>query len=116
MALEKLSTNKVFEGELVKYKFKVRHRLCPLLACPLTMTTSVYAHQSEALGGLDARFNLFVPANASKGKVPVLVYLSGLTCTEDNAYVASPSNRPPVVCSHRPCFLSPLSSQPYPVH
>ncbi|KAJ3545804.1 hypothetical protein NM688_g5586 [Phlebia brevispora] len=62
MALEKLSSNKVFEGELVKYKFN-----------------------SEVLGGTDARFNLFIPANAAQGKVPVLVYLSGLTCTEDNA-------------------------------
>ena len=41
--------------------------------------------QSEVLGGTYAQFNLFIPANASKGKVPVLVYLSGLTCTEDNA-------------------------------
>ncbi|KAI0803327.1 carbohydrate esterase family 1 protein [Irpex lacteus] len=62
MSLEQISSNKAFEGELIKYKFK-----------------------SEVLGGLDAQFNLFIPANASKGKVPVLVYLSGLTCTEDNA-------------------------------
>lgn len=41
--------------------------------------------QSSVLGGLDTQFNLFLPANASKGKVPVLTYLSGLTCTEDNA-------------------------------
>ena len=44
--------------------------------------------QSAALGGLDAQFNLFLPANASnEGKVPLLTYLSGLTCTEDNACV-----------------------------
>ncbi|KAI0706120.1 carbohydrate esterase family 1 protein [Cytidiella melzeri] len=61
MELEKLSSNKCFDGELTKYKFR-----------------------SEALGGLDSRFNVFIPANASKGKVPVLVYLSGLECTEDN--------------------------------
>ncbi|PSR76697.1 hypothetical protein PHLCEN_2v8294 [Hermanssonia centrifuga] len=42
-------------------------------------------NKSDALGGLDAKFNLFTPANASTAKVPVLVYLSGLTCTEDNA-------------------------------
>lgn len=41
--------------------------------------------QSTALGGLDANFNLFIPANAATSPVPVLVYLSGLTCTEDNA-------------------------------
>ncbi|PIL31726.1 hypothetical protein GSI_06430 [Ganoderma sinense ZZ0214-1] len=63
MALEQLSVNKVFDGQLFKYKFK-----------------------SAALAGLDAQFNLFLPANASNGgKVPLLTYLSGLTCTEDNA-------------------------------
>ncbi|TFL06382.1 carbohydrate esterase family 1 protein [Pterulicium gracile] len=59
--LTKLSSNKSFEGELTKYKFK-----------------------SAALGGLDAQFNLFLPKTASTGKVPVLIYLAGLTCTEDN--------------------------------
>ncbi|KAI0068280.1 carbohydrate esterase family 1 protein [Artomyces pyxidatus] len=60
-ALEKLSSNKAFGGDLVKYKFK-----------------------SAALGGLDANFNLFLPSVSENSKVPVLVYLSGLTCTEDN--------------------------------
>ncbi len=42
--------------------------------------------QSDALGGLVANFNLFLPGNANDGnKVPLLTYLSGLTCTEDNA-------------------------------
>jgi S-formylglutathione hydrolase len=60
--LEKVSSNKCFEGELIKYKFK-----------------------SAALGGLSANFNLFLPANATtSNKIPVLVYLAGLTCTEDN--------------------------------
>jgi len=58
--LEKVSSNKAFEGELIKYKFK-----------------------SSALGGLDAHFNLFLPLNKNDSKVPVLVYLAGLTCTED---------------------------------
>ena len=31
-----------------------------------------------------SQFNLFIPANASSThKVPVLIYLAGLTCTED---------------------------------
>ncbi|KAF8913037.1 Alpha/Beta hydrolase protein [Gymnopilus junonius] len=59
--LEKVSSNKAFEGELTKYKFK-----------------------SSVLGGLDAHFNLFMPLNKDGSKVPVLVYLAGLTCTEDN--------------------------------
>jgi len=61
MSLEKGSSNKAFDGELTKYSFK-----------------------SEALGGLKASFNLFLPAEALKGeKVPLLIYLAGLTCTED---------------------------------
>ncbi|KAH9969109.1 carbohydrate esterase family 1 protein [Russula dissimulans] len=59
--LEALSSSKSFGGSLTKYKFK-----------------------SAALGGLDARFNLFLPESAAKAKVPVLFYLAGLTCTEDN--------------------------------
>ncbi|KAK0245676.1 carbohydrate esterase family 1 protein [Armillaria nabsnona] len=74
--LEKTSSNKVFEGELAKYKFK-----------------------SAALGGLFANFNLFIPPNASETtKVPVLVYLSGLTCTEDNG-------------AQKGSFLGPASAQ-----
>ncbi|KAH9849988.1 Alpha/Beta hydrolase protein [Lenzites betulinus] len=42
--------------------------------------------KSAALGGLSANFNLFLPGNASEGsKVPLLTFLSGLTCTKDNA-------------------------------
>ncbi|KAJ8083799.1 hypothetical protein AAF712_000718 [Marasmius tenuissimus] len=74
--LEKVSSNKTFEGELIKYKFK-----------------------SASLGGLEANFNLFLPPNASAtNKVPVLVYLSGLTCTEDNG-------------AQKGSFLGPASSQ-----
>ncbi|KAG2159659.1 carbohydrate esterase family 1 protein [Suillus bovinus] len=61
MSLEKLSSNKHYEGTLTKYKFR-----------------------SAALGDTYTQFNLFLPANAAQGKVPVLVYLAGLTCTEDN--------------------------------
>jgi S-formylglutathione hydrolase len=43
--------------------------------------------QSDALGGLDAQFNLFLPAASAKGKVPLLTFLAGLTCTEDNGFV-----------------------------
>ncbi|KAI0307669.1 carbohydrate esterase family 1 protein [Multifurca ochricompacta] len=60
-ALEKISSSKAFGGELIKYKFK-----------------------SAALGGLDATFNLFLPENGANEKFPVLFYLAGLTCTEDN--------------------------------
>lgn len=45
--------------------------------------TEFYAHESKALG-LPAKFSVFVPPQAAHGKVPVLYWLSGLTCTEEN--------------------------------
>ncbi|KAF7306757.1 S-formylglutathione hydrolase [Mycena indigotica] len=63
-ALELVSSNKVFGGDLRKYKFK-----------------------SAALGGLSANFNLFLPSQSATAKVPILFYLAGLTCTEDNGDV-----------------------------
>lgn len=60
--LEQLSCAKHFGGTLTKYKFK-----------------------SGVLGNLDAKFNVFLPSSSAHGKVPVLMYLGGLTCTEDNA-------------------------------
>ena len=46
----------------------------------------VYRHPSEACG-CDMTFGLFLPAEALDGPVPVLWYLSGLTCTHENAMV-----------------------------
>ncbi|KPN64950.1 S-formylglutathione hydrolase [Aliiroseovarius crassostreae] len=44
----------------------------------------VYRHKSDATG-TDMTFGLFLPAEAQDGPVPVLWYLSGLTCTHENA-------------------------------
>jgi len=46
----------------------------------------VYTHSSDATG-CDMTFGLFLPAEAAAGPVPVLWYLSGLTCTHENAMV-----------------------------
>lgn len=46
----------------------------------------VYTHASAATG-TDMTFGLFLPAEAKAGRVPVLWYLSGLTCTHENAMV-----------------------------
>ncbi len=46
----------------------------------------VYTHASEACGG-DMTFGLFLPAEAQGGPVPVMWFLSGLTCTHENAMV-----------------------------
>jgi S-formylglutathione hydrolase len=47
-------------------------------------TQGVYSHASAATGG-DMTFGLFLPVEAKDGPVPVLWYLSGLTCTHENA-------------------------------
>ncbi|WP_371228240.1 S-formylglutathione hydrolase [Roseovarius sp. 2305UL8-3] len=46
----------------------------------------VYSHESDACA-CDMTFGLFLPAEAKDGPVPVLWYLSGLTCTHENAMV-----------------------------
>lgn len=49
-------------------------------------TQGYYSHEAETTG-CTMRFSVFTPPQAKDGKVPVLWYLSGLTCTEDNATV-----------------------------
>ncbi len=46
----------------------------------------VYRHQSDACR-CPMTFGLFLPPQAEAGPVPVLWYLSGLTCTHENAMV-----------------------------
>jgi len=46
----------------------------------------VYRHMSDATG-CEMTFGLFLPQEAKDGPVPVLWYLSGLTCTHENAMV-----------------------------
>jgi S-formylglutathione hydrolase len=41
-----------------------------------------YRHASTAIG-LPMKFSVFLPEGAEAGKVPVLFYLAGLTCTEE---------------------------------
>lgn len=47
-------------------------------------TQGVYTHASDACGG-EMTFGLFLPEEARDGPVPLLWYLSGLTCTHENA-------------------------------
>ena len=49
-------------------------------------TQGVYKHASESCH-CDMTFGPFLPAEAKDGPVPVLWYLSGLTCTHENAMV-----------------------------
>ena len=47
-------------------------------------TQGVYRHRSTATG-TDMTFAVYLPPEADAGPVPVLWYLSGLTCTHENA-------------------------------
>jgi S-formylglutathione hydrolase len=51
-----------------------------------------YRHRSAA-NDCDMQFSVFVPPQAASGKVPVLTFLSGLTCTEENFMVKSGAQR-----------------------
>jgi len=46
----------------------------------------VYAHASDVCG-CEMTFGVYLPPQAKAGRVPVLWYLSGLTCTHENAMV-----------------------------
>lgn len=46
-------------------------------------TLGIYRHDS-AVTACPMRFSLFMPPQAAQGKVPVIYFLSGLTCTEEN--------------------------------
>ncbi|MEO5619832.1 MAG: alpha/beta hydrolase-fold protein, partial [Cypionkella sp.] len=52
----------------------------------------VYSHASEETG-TDMTFGLFLPAETEDGPVPLLWYLSGLTCTHENAMVKAGAQR-----------------------
>ena len=49
-------------------------------------TQGVYRHRSDACS-CDMTFGLFLPEEARDGPVPLLWYLSGLTCTHENAMI-----------------------------
>ena len=51
-----------------------------------------YRHASAA-NRCDMQFSVFVPPQAADGRVPVLTFLSGLTCTEENFMVKSGAQR-----------------------
>jgi S-formylglutathione hydrolase len=51
-----------------------------------------YRHASAA-NRCDMQFSVFVPPQAADGDVPVVTFLSGLTCTEENFMVKSGAQR-----------------------
>ncbi len=52
----------------------------------------VYSHPSQACD-CDMTFGLFLPREAEEGPVPLLWFLSGLTCTHENAMVKAGAQR-----------------------
>ncbi len=55
-------------------------------------TQGFYRHRSK-VNNCDMQFSVFVPPQAAGGRVPVLTFLSGLTCTEENFMVKSGAQR-----------------------
>jgi S-formylglutathione hydrolase len=51
-----------------------------------------YQHASREIG-LPMRFSVFLPPQAAHAKVPALVYLAGLTCTEETFMVKAGAQR-----------------------
>jgi len=51
-----------------------------------------YQHASSAIG-LPMRFSVFIPEQAASGRVPVLFYLAGLTCTEETFMIKAGAQR-----------------------
>ncbi|HVZ01284.1 MAG TPA: S-formylglutathione hydrolase [Dongiaceae bacterium] len=49
-------------------------------------------HPSKEIG-LPMRFSVFLPPQAEQGKVPVLTYLAGLTCTEETFMIKAGAQR-----------------------
>ena len=68
-AVETVSTHRSFEG-----------------------TVGYYKHQS-AVNDCLMKFAVFTPPQAAKGKVPVLYYLAGLTCTEETFMIKAGAQR-----------------------
>jgi S-formylglutathione hydrolase len=55
-------------------------------------TQSVYSHEARETG-CAMRFGVFLPPQAEAQRVPVLYWLSGLTCTEENFIVKAGAQR-----------------------
>ncbi len=70
-------------------------------------TQGVYTHQSSATG-TPMTFSVFVPDHAPGEKLPVLLYLSGLTCTHAN--VTEKGEFRSACAAHKVIFVAPDTS------
>lgn len=55
-------------------------------------TQGIYSHESTETG-TTMRFGVYLPPAAAKGPVPVLFFLAGLTCTEENFIIKAGAQR-----------------------
>ena len=55
-------------------------------------TQGFYKHESKVVGG-PMRFAVYKPPQAARGKVPVVTYLAGLTCTEETFTIKAGAQR-----------------------
>ena len=91
----KISSNKCF-GMLFMCKYNIIYNTSMHDIDSYTKGGFVekYEFVSSTLGGTKARFNVYVPPQASAvHRVPILYYLSGLTCTEMNFITKSGAPR-----------------------
>jgi S-formylglutathione hydrolase len=63
----------------------------------------VYSHASKVTN-CEMTFGLFLPEEARDGPVPVLWYLSGLTCTHENAMTKAGAQCWARRTGHRACL------------
>jgi S-formylglutathione hydrolase len=70
-------------------------------------TQGVYRHDSETTG-TPMQFAVYTPPDAESGPVPVLWFLSGLTCTEENFTVKAGAQR--YAAEHRMMLVVPDTS------
>src|SRR5215207_654985 len=68
-AVETLSTHRCFGGTVGFYRHSSLSTACPM------------------------KFSVFVPPQAGPGRVPVLYYLAGLTCTEETFMIKAGAQR-----------------------
>src|SRR5690242_17370069 len=55
-------------------------------------TVGFYRHEAVSTA-CSMKFSVFVPPQAQKGRVPVLYYLAGLTCTEETFMIKAGAQR-----------------------
>src|SRR5690625_545116 len=55
-------------------------------------TQRFYRHDSREIG-LPMNFSVYIPPQAGQGRVPVLFFLAGLTCTEETFMIKAGAQR-----------------------